>query len=514
MGDFVPQHASQRSGGHPSSLVHTMLDCAVARFGDHAALRNDSRAWTYADLDAQAWRWAQWLHRTGVRRGDRVMTRTRRHFEFVALMFGAFRIGAAVVPINPSMKEFHFGPVLRDAEPTVLVVDSLHDPVFAAAVAGGGPPEIVEMDSAAVAVARLPDTHLITTVLAHDIALLLYTSGTTSSPKAVVCPHSQVRFAADAIAAMLRYRENDVVFCRLPLSFDYGLYQVFLATLAGAEVILAIEGADVGMLRRVRETSATIVPLVPSLATMLTALAQRDRRPTAVRLFTNTGAALPLPATNALRAAFPGAAVSLMYGTTECKRITIMEPDADLDRPNALGRPLPGTEVLIVGSDGQPAQLATVGEIAVRGPHVMSGYWRANEQTARTFQRIPATGQVQLNTGDFGYLDADGYLYFMGRRDELFKRNGVRMSTTEIEAAARDVPGVNDAVALLPGDGHDLELVVVASCNTGTVLRGLAERLEPAKVPQRCVLVAAVPLTANGKPDRKALAALVGRSEA
>jgi acyl-CoA synthetase (AMP-forming)/AMP-acid ligase II len=198
-----------------------------------------------------------------------------------------------------------------------------------------------------------------------------------------------------------------------------------------------------------------------------------------------------------------------MFGISECKRVTIMPPAAELDRPGSVGLPLPGTEVVIVDEAGRPVPAGQTGEIVVRGPHVMAGYWRAPEITARTFRPDPGTGQVSLHTGDYGRLDADGYLYFEGRRDDMFKHRGARVSTIEIEAAALDIPGVRGAVAVPPADGEQLTIFVATELAAPAVLRELAARLEAAKVPAVCHVVAEIPLTANGKNERKQLAALV-----
>lgn len=200
-----------------------------------------------------------------------------------------------------------------------------------------------------------------------------------------------------------------------------------------------------------RETGATVVPIVPSFATMIVSLAKRDTEPQApVRMFTNTGAALPPATIDALREHFPGARVVRQYGQTEAKRITVMPPEEDRERPGAVGLPLPGTRVLIVDADGNELPAGEVGEIVAVGPHVMPGYWNSPEITADTFRTDPASGQRSLHTGDYGSLDADGYLYFEGRRDDMFKRKGLRMSTLEIEGAAMDIPGVRAAAALAP----------------------------------------------------------------
>jgi acyl-CoA synthetase (AMP-forming)/AMP-acid ligase II len=306
-----------------------------------------------------------------------------------------------------------------------------------------------------------------------------------------------------------------VVFTRSPLSFDYGLYQIFLSALGQAELVLAGDEPDTLLLSQIRDCGATIVPVVPSLGAMLATLGRRNPGSTpAVRMFTNTGAALPAATIEGLRESFPGARVVRMYGITECKRVTIMPPDQDRERPDAVGLPLPGTEVLILDADGRPVPTGEVGEIVVAGPNVMAGYWRAPELTARTYRPAPETGEIRLHTGDYGLLDDDGYLYFEGRRDDMFKRRGARMSTVEIEAAAMDVPGVRAAAVLPPTDSHDLTLFVESDLTPQAVLRELATRLEPAKVPAACHVLERFPLTLNGKNERKQLAALLNGGNA
>jgi acyl-CoA synthetase (AMP-forming)/AMP-acid ligase II len=342
-----------------------------------------------------------------------------------------------------------------------------------------------------------------------DTALLIYTSGSTGGPKGVVCPHRAVDFAARAIAERLGYRSGDVVLVGSPMSFDYGLYQILLAALAGAELVLTDADDPIAVLRTLRATRATVVPVVPSTARMLVKLARRGEPPRHVRMFTNTGAALTAADIASLRTVFPESAVVAMYGITECKRVTVAPPDVDRERPGSVGTALPGTTVQILGEDGRPLGAGEPGEIAAVGPHVMSGYRGAPELTRLRFDRDPLTGRPRLRTGDYGHLDADGHLYFHGRRDDQFKRRGVRMSAVEIETAASAVDGVRAAAVLPPADGWDLTLVVVADRPAEEILAALAAVLEPAKVPAHCRTVGALPLTANGKTDKKGLRHLV-----
>jgi acyl-CoA synthetase (AMP-forming)/AMP-acid ligase II len=212
-----------------------------------------------------------------------------------------------------------------------------------------------------------------------------------------------------------------------------------------------------------------------------------------------------------LRAAMPRLRVQLMYGLTECKRVSIMPVDEDLRRPGACGRPLPGTEVFVVDEDGKSLPPGQVGEFIVRGRHVMAGYWRREELTRQRFIRVDGPCSV-LRTGDYGWMDFDGYLYVEGRRDDVYKERGFRVSATEIEAAAHAVDGVRLAAVIPPRSDSPRShavLIMVGELSAEQVMDELRHRIEHFKIPRRCVVVDAIPLNHNGKVDKKALAKYV-----
>jgi acyl-CoA synthetase (AMP-forming)/AMP-acid ligase II len=331
----------------------------------------------------------------------------------------------------------------------------------------------------------------------------------------VVSTHAQVRFAVAAIHGRLGYRADDLVYCCLPLSFDYGLYQIFLSCAAGACLVLGGEqDAGPALLGRVRETRATIFPLVPGLASTLARLTERSgTAPERLRLVTNTGAALSGALSRRLRDLMPGLDVVPMFGLTECKRVSIEEPNADLVRPGSAGRPLPDTEVFAVDEAGRRLPAGETGELVVRGPHVMAGYWRAPELTARRFRR-DGLGQPVLYTGDLCRLDKAGNVYFVGRDDDIYKQRGFRVSAVEVEAAALDVPGVDQAAVLLPDETHPARLVVTGAVTTGTLAEELAARLERGKLPGGYVVTGRLPRNVNGKTDKSALRAALDDPEA
>ncbi|WP_329418031.1 acyl--CoA ligase (plasmid) [Streptomyces sp. NBC_00704] len=490
-----------------ADLLHELLDRAAARWPERPAVTSAGHTLSYRELDAASRRLAAWLHACGLRRGDRLVICAPGSTAQPALVYAASRAGVAFSLLHEQVHGIQFDHVLDDCEPALLVTDT---PDSQAAAQRRGVRTAGSQAVAAVAFAGSPAPRdQPPGPLTVDPVCLIYTSGTTSLPKAVVSTHQQLTFAATAIQSVLEYRPGDVVYSPLPLSFDYGLYQLFLAAQAGAHVVTG-RPAEVGpaLLGNLARTGATVLAAVPSVADALARLLRRpSRERPPLRLLTNTGAAMPAETLEALRSALPGLRVQLMFGLTECKRATIMPPDGDLERPGSSGRALPGTEVFVVDEEGRRRPAGEVGEIVVRGPNVMAGYWRRPELTARRFHRVEGL-LPQLRTGDYGWVDEEGYLYFEGRRDDIYKENGFRVSATEVEAAARRVPAVGEAAVLPPQGPCPAVLFAVGELSPAEVLQGLREQIEEFKIPRRCLVVDALPLTGNGKVDRKALAAL------
>jgi acyl-coenzyme A synthetase/AMP-(fatty) acid ligase len=494
------------------SFVHSLLDEAVGEVPESPAVRDAVGTWTYRTLDEFSHAFAAWLAEQNVGRGDRVLVQLPTTRELAAMLYGTSRRGAVFVPVNPAMKPFHLKHVIDNAAPRLVIGADAALPLLGE-ITGLPRHGLGEVWHRVAALREKGVRAEPAGISPGDVAVLVYTSGSTAVPKGVIEPHAQVVFASSAIQAVLRYRPDDVVFCRFPISWDYGLYKVLLACLGRSQIVLAGNESDLILLRRMREVGATVVPIVPSLAAMIASLAEREDGPVApVRLFTNTGAALPPGVISQLRRAFPGTRVVRQFGQTECKRVSVMPPEEDAQRPGSVGRPLPGTRVMILDEQGHELAAGQAGEIVVTGPHVMPGYWRAPELSADTFRVDEGSGELRLHTGDYGHLDEDGYLYFEGRRDDMFKRKGIRVSTLEIEAAAMDIPGVRAAGAIPPTADRDLALCVETDLPPHVVLRELARRLEPAKVPAICHVVAEFPLTAHGKNATSELARMLEKA--
>ncbi|MEV6690294.1 AMP-binding protein [Micromonospora sp. NPDC051196] len=509
MSAVVPRRAE------PAKLVPELLDRAAVTRPEATAVRDRDGVLTYAELVHLSWAARTWFAEQGVGPGDRIAIRAIERGLTVAALIGCLRLGAVAVPYSTELTVHQLSYLIEDTKPAFLLTGDHNQSTQCAVPAAtlkdfaAGLAEVV--DRPAACDIATPDGPA-----PEDLALLLYTSGSTAKPKAVACTHAQICFAASAVADRVVYRPDDVVFSRLPLCFDYGLYQVFLSAIAGCTLVLAEAGQATNLIGQLAKQDATVVPLVPSLAAMLVALSARRsvvEQELRVRLFTNTGEQLPPATADALRARFPGAVVQLMFGTTECKRITVSDEDAYLTRPGSLGRALPGTTVRILGPAGDPLPSGEVGEICVYGRHLMQGYWNAPELTAERYRLDRSTGERVLHTGDYGRMDADGHLYFEGRRDQIFKLHGIRISTTEVEAAAAALPGVRMVAVLPPTAGHEATVCVAGEITGEEVLRQLRELLGPAKTPSQCRVLPALSLTHNGKVDRRRLQRIVQGSE-
>ncbi|MGW1876258.1 class I adenylate-forming enzyme family protein [Streptomyces sp. NPDC001975] len=496
----------------PAALLHELLDEAAVRWPNRPAVTCQDRTVTYLELAAASRRVAHWLGELGLRRGHRLLVSAQASTTVPVLVHAASRLGVAFSLLHEQVRGEQLEHVLNDSEPMLVVSDS--EPNQATAGRLG-----VRAEDLATVTARAFDAEsktgpIPTAPLSVDPVCLIYTSGTTSLPKAVVSTHQQMLFAVRAIQQVLGYRPDDVVYSPLPLSFDYGLYQLILGAGSGAHVWLG-RPAEVGppLLTNLLRSRATVLPAVPAVADALARLLRRaGERRLSLRMLTNTGAAMPQETLTVLRANLPALDVHLMFGLTECKRATIMPANGDLARPGSSGLALPGTEVFVVDAQGGRLPAGEIGEIVVRGPNVMSGYWRHAELTA---QRYPKAEGLfpELRTGDYGRLDEEGYLYVEGRRDDVYKENGFRVSAIEVEAAARRLPAVGSAAVLAPDGSAPARLFVTVTdeLSAADVLQAMRQVIEEYKIPRTCLVLPELPLTGNGKIDRKALAALANR---
>ena len=354
-------------------------------------------------------------------------------------------------------------------------------------------------------------------VIDIDMAAILYTSGSTGKPKGVVVSHRNLIVGAASVSQYLENDEHDCILAALPLSFDAGLSQLTTAFAVGAHVVLVnylLPGDVVRLCARHRVTGLTCVPpLWIQLA---------DQRWPAeasqnMRYFANTGGRMPSATLQRLRAIFPNAKPYLMYGLTEAFRSTYLDP-AEVDRrPDSIGKAIPNAEILVVRQDGSRCEPGEEGELVHRGALVALGYWSDPERTAERFRPAPgrdgAIGTLELAvwSGDLVKTDEDGFLYFVGRKDEMIKTSGYRVSPTEIEEVVYGTGLVSDAVALGVDDPQLGQSIVLAvspangALHPNSLLAQLRQQLPLYMVPRRVVVRASLPRSPNNKFDRSLL---------
>ncbi|MDR6393885.1 acyl-CoA ligase (AMP-forming), exosortase A system-associated [Herbaspirillum seropedicae] len=516
------------------TLIHdTLLASAQAR-PQATALRYRGQQLDYAGLAAGVEQVAAALLALGLGPGERVAVYLEKRMETVLALFGAAAAGLVFVPINPLLKPAQVSHILQDCSVRVLVTSEPRHPALAdrlsqcpalqtvvlvdAAAAPPAPPaplgRLATLDwSAFLQAAPGPGSWRAHRRIDADIAAILYTSGSTGQPKGVVLSHRNLVAGAQSVAGYLGNHPQDRLLAVLPLSFDYGLSQLSTAFLSGASVTLLNYLAPRDILHAVASEGITGLAGVPPLWQQLAGLPWPQG--CSLRYLTNSGGALPRSVLAQLRRALPQAQVFLMYGLTEAFRSTYLPP-AELDRrPDSIGRAIPNAEIMVVRPDGSPCAPGEVGELVHRGALVAQGYWNDPARTAERFRPAPGreaalgTPELAVWSGDSVRMDEQGYLYFVGRADDMIKVSGYRISPHEVEEVLH-ATGLADEFAVVgvahPQQGQAVVAVAPSSCTASLEAVQQACR---AHLPSYMLPAALhrwpgeLPRSPNGKLDRK-----------
>ena len=518
-------------------LLHDLISISAERTPQALALTYGQRQWRYDELQAAVVAFSHGVVGLGLRRTERVAVYLEKRHEMVVACFGSAAAGMVMVPLNPLLKPEQVRYILQDCGVRVLVTSPDRLTLLA--------PELAQCpDLRHVVLTEDGDKALACTVpitvwadllaaparLSHrvidtDVLAILYTSGSTGRPKGVVLSHRNMVAGAKSVAGYLGNQGTDTLLAALPLSFDAGFSQLTTAFYVGARVVLLNYLLPRDVLKAMEREGVTGLTAVPPLYIQLSTLEWPAVINQKLRYFANTGGHMPRETLQLLRANVPAARPFLMYGLTEAFRSTYLPPEEVDRRPDSIGKAIPNAEILVLRPDGTECDPGEPGELVHRGALVGQGYWGDADKTAERYKPLPAgvggrehglqVPELAVFSGDTVRRDKEGFLYFIGRQDEMMKTSGYRVSPTEVEEVLYATKLVGECVAFgvdHPTLGQAIQIVATAPDGSANVavdnlLKACRQRMPAYMVPADVeALAGPLPRNPNGKIDRKLLA--------
>ena len=515
----------------PQRLLREGLLASAQRYPNKEALIVEGEAFTYMQLVEASLKLAAALKDRGLQRGDRVVVFLDNSWPCVVSIYGILLAGGVFVVANPQTKAEKLAFVLNDCEASFLISDRRLENIYSSALK-----KVTKKVGMIIAGVR-SDKQLITSreesfedlvefgkplltpvdLIPNDLAALIYTSGSTGMPKGVMQTHQAMVFAAWSLIEYQRLTDNDRIMLVMPMAFDYGLYQLLMAMKLGATLIVEKSFAfPQDIYARINEQQATVMPGVPTIfATMIASYNKKAFCFSSITRVTNTAANLAKELIPYLHQIFPNALIYSMYGLTECKRVSYLEPELINEKPESVGKAIPGTEVYLLTTEGNPVSPGEKGILYVRGPHIMAGYW--NQPQLTDYMLIPGKlpGERVLCTHDWFKMDDEGFLYFVSRTDDIIKTRGEKVSPLEVERTLAQIKGI-EAAAVIGVEDEILGQAIRAFVVVDPALKLDAKKikqlclamLENYMVPRDVMFLDKLPQNANGKIDKQSLAQL------
>jgi long-chain acyl-CoA synthetase len=509
------------------TLVNHFLEQSARKFPRKTALIHQGKRLTYSEIDSMADRLAHALAAQGIKRGDRVAVFMDNAIEAVISLFGILKAGAAFMMINHTTKAEKLEYIMNNSRAKAILTQGSRADIVAS-ITCHRMDTVIMTDPQNKELSSISFEELMNAnvqrgpVSPHsidlDLASIVYTSGSTGNPKGVMLSHLNMVSAAHSISTYLENTEHDIIINMLPLTFDYGLYQILMGFKIGGTVVLEKSFAyPAQVIKTMIEEKVTGFPGVPTMYALLLQMKDITKYDfSSLRYLTNTAAALPVSHIKKLRELFPQAKLYSMYGLTECKRVSYLPPDELEKRPTSVGKGMPNEEIYIVNEKGDRVAPGEVGELVVRGANVMLGYWELPDETARSLRPGNYPGERVLYTGDLFKMDKDGYFYFVARKDDIIKCKGEKVSPKEVENVLYGLEGVVEAAVVgVPDEifGQAIKAFVAlekgAQLTEKDILRYCSQHLENYMVPKYVAIRDSLPKTATGKISKKTLTTAV-----
>ncbi len=517
-------------------MLHQLISISKKSFADNSAIIHKKNVWSYQQLSDLVEQQAQALQGINLKPQQRVAIYLPKQIETVTSFFAVSQAAGVFVPINPVLKAAQVSHILNDCNVQILISSKSR------------------LQSLGNILENCPDLHTIVLVdpetpadtksfpnqkimgwqdfLSHannqiqpvmidtSMSAILYTSGSTGKPKGVVLSHGNLVAGADSVAEYLNITEQDKLLAVLPFSFDYGLNQLISAIMQGACCVLFDYLLPRDVIRILEREKITGLAAVPPLWAQLAQLEWPESINQHLRYMTNSGGKMPKNILDTLRNKVSDSQFYLMYGLTEAFRSTYLPPEQIETRPNSIGKAIPNAEILVVRKDGSCCDPHEPGELVHRGSLVALGYWNDPEKTAERFKpapnqfkELPLT-EIAVWSGDQVTQDEEGYMYFVGRQDDMLKTSGYRISPTEIEEVIYSSGQVKEAAAIgIPHVtlGHTILVVIstdkVSEFDQSELIKLCKIQLANYMVPAKIIALAELPKNPNGKIDRKSLTA-------
>jgi acyl-CoA synthetase (AMP-forming)/AMP-acid ligase II len=512
----------------PQRLLGEALLRSAKSFPLKTAIIVKDKEYSYEFLKDRTQKLAAYFINSGIKKGDRIAVYLDNSWEAIVSIYAVTLSGAAFVVINPQTKADKLNFILNDCEAKILVTAQTLKTQLSSAL--NDTPHLKNVVVCAVNKEIIAFPHLqidsfedcmsiekavtLPNIIPNDLAALIYTSGSTGFPKGVMMTHQSMVFTSWSLIEYLRLSEEDRIMLLLPLAFDYGLYQLLMSVTIGGTLI--VEQSFIftaNIYNNIQKYQPTVFPGVPTVYAMMIA-SNKEKHVSfgSIQKITNTAASLPADFLPEMKKIFPNALIFTMYGLTECKRVCYLEPELLNEKPTSVGKAIPGTEVFLLSPNGDPVQPGEPGILHVRGPHVMLGYLNKKELTDEMLKNGKLPGEKILCSNDWFKMDEEGFLYFLGRNDDIIKTRGEKVSPVEIENIIYKIKGIREvAVIGIPHKIMGESVVVYATTYSDfnlsekEILHECMKHLESFMMPQKVIFLQEMPKSSNGKIEKKEL---------
>ncbi len=500
-----------------SDLVQDLLTASAQKYPNKVCIIAGDKQYTYRQLDTLSNQFAHQLKKSGVNRGDRVAIFLGNELEQAVIIYGILKAGAVFIVVNHTTKEDKLAFILQNSQSRAIIAPIGQQPVLTrimqklpelrfAILLNGEPNGINQFYDFENFLSQGSPSAPTCQNIDRDLACLIYTSGSTGEPKGVMSDHSNVVFAIQSITTYLDNTADDIILNAVPLSFDYGLYQLLMTISFGGTMILEKGFVFPALiLKKIEQYKVTGFPGVPTMFSLILNMDISEIDFSSLRYMTNTAAALSGTHIQKIKSAFPNVRFFSMYGLTETKRTLYLPPEDLEKKPDSVGIPIPGTEAWVEDEEGNRLEAGQTGELVIRGRHVMRGYWQDEMATKLRYRPGIIPGENVCYSGDIFKMDQDGYFYFIARKDDIIKSRGEKVSPKEVENIIYQLPGVQDAAVIGVPDpilGQSIKAYVVlnqAGINENDILRYCKSNMEDYMVPKSVAIVKELPKTSTGK---------------